>query len=161
MAKAVKKKKAAPKKATVSVPKKRQIQFCIDFSLFADNTVLGPNFALAGFQFTQAAGGPNMFVNVTAGEQGLQFPSAGMKIKLASPATSVTMRAGTFAGPFNVIASDSSGTQVASRAVNFGNAYGNVTLATTGNPITTLAFTGGGNEGILVQLCIRFVCVSP
>src|SRR2546422_1679655 len=63
--------------------KKAQVlKLCADFTLFPDNHVLGPKFALAGFAFTQLGGNPPLFVNVSGGGKGLQFPKQGMKVEL-------------------------------------------------------------------------------
>src|SRR5215210_3440104 len=164
MARAVSKTRAskmAAKKSAVKLapkPRPRRFKFCIDFSAFPDNTVLGPAFSLAGFQFTQNAAGSNMFVNVTAGAKGLQFPKQGMKVKLPFKVGNVTMRVGDFAGPFDVVARNGQGNQVAARTVNFHNAYGNISMSSAADDIAVLEFTKGGNEGILVQLCITLIC---
>jgi hypothetical protein len=153
--------KPAAKKGAVKLPPKptpRRFKLCIDFSPFPDNTILGPSFSLAGFAFNQNPGGPDMFVNVTGPEKGLQFPNQGMQVKLPFKVRAVTMRVGDFGGPFDIAARDSQGNQVATRTVNFHNAYGNISMSSTSGDIATLEFTKGTNEGILVQLCITLIC---
>jgi hypothetical protein len=132
------------------------VRLCVDFHLFPDNTQLGPAFSLAGFDFLQPANALIMFVNQTGGEKGLQFPDEGMEVTLPLLVTSVRLRLGTFAGPVDIAALDSAGTVVSQKTVPGLNAYTNVRMF--GPEIATLRFKGGGNEGILVRLCIMVCC---
>ncbi|OGO40610.1 MAG: hypothetical protein A2W36_07045 [Chloroflexi bacterium RBG_16_58_14] len=131
-------------------------KLCADFNLFPDNTQLGPNFSLAGFDFAQPPANMLMFVNETAGEKGLQFPKEGMEITLPIPVAAVRLRLGTFAGPVEIAALDSSGAVVRQRIVPGLNAY--VNLRMFAPEIATLLLTQGGNEGILVRICVA-ICV--
>ena len=145
-------------KAGFAIQTTERSQFCIDFALIPNKTVLGPSFTLSGFAFTQAA--PELIVLAQA-EKGLRFPSPGMNVKLPMVAATVTLRAGTFAGPFDVTAWDAAGAKVGMRTVNFGNAFGDESITSSADPIAALDFTGGGNEAMLVRLCISFECAAP
>lgn len=132
-------------------------QLCADFSLFPDNTQLGPGFSLAGFDFTQPAGGLLMFVNATGGSKGLQFPDQGIEITLPIPCATVNLRIGTFAGPVDITAFDSTGAIVRQRTVPGNNQYNNVRISAP--DIASLALSRGGNEGILASICVAItVC---
>jgi len=126
---------------------------CAEFSIFPDNTTLGPSFTFAAMDFQDIAGGPPVsFVNDTAGERGLQFPDAGLEVDLPVPVSSARLRVGQFAGPYTIDGLDIAGAVVDSFQMNFPNSYRNVRLR--GPNLDQIRFTGGGNEGILVRLCM-------
>ena len=135
--------------------KPKLLKLCVEFSLFPDNTVLGPAFQLGGFSFSQPVGAPNMFVNDTAGERGLQFPNQGMNVNLPAPTRRLTMRVGSFAGPFDIAAINGTGATVAMRTVNSNNTYTNISMSSPNGDIVALEFKGGNNEGFLVKLCVQ------
>ncbi|MGK5110701.1 MULTISPECIES: hypothetical protein [unclassified Geodermatophilus] len=59
---------------------------CADFTLFPDDTILGPGFTFAAMDFQDVPGGSSAsFVNATAGERGLQFPHTGLEVGLPVP----------------------------------------------------------------------------
>ncbi len=126
---------------------------CAEFSIFSDNTTLGPSFTFAAMDFQDIAGGPPVsFVNDTAGERGLQFPDAGLEVNLPVPVSSARLRVGQFVGPYTIDGLDIAGAVVDSFQMNFPDSYRNVRLR--GPDLDQVRFTGGGNEGILVRLCI-------
>jgi len=126
---------------------------CADFRVFPDNAPLGPTFTLAGMDFDDISGGPPAsFVNVTAGDRGLQFPNTGLEVDLPVPVSRVRLRLGQFNAPFTVEGLNLAGTVVSTFVTNFPNSYQNVRLR--GPDMDLLRFTGGGNEGIIVFLCI-------
>jgi hypothetical protein len=103
--------------------------------------------------FQDIAGGPPVsFVNDTAGERGLQFPDAGLEVNLPVPVSSARLRVGQFSGPYTIDGLDTAGAVVDSFQMNFPDSYRNVRLR--GPDLDQVRFTGGGNEGILVRLCI-------
>lgn len=134
------------------------LTLCADFHLFPDNTELGPDFSLGGYDFSQPTGSNNMFVNVTGGEKGLQFPPEGVEIALPVPVSEVRFRLGTFAGPVEVAAFDSAGTVVRKRTIPGTNSY--VNLRVFAPEIASLMLLEGGGEGILVRICVT-ICGRP
>lgn len=127
------------------------IHLCAEFGLFPDNTPLGPNFTLSSFVFRDL-GTPASFVNETAGEKGLQFSNSGMEVALPSAVKVVDLRVGTFAGPITISAKDRTGSVVATQSIPGLNRY--VDLRLLAPEIALVEFTGGGNEAILVRICI-------
>jgi hypothetical protein len=126
---------------------------CADFTLFPDNAQLGPAFTLAAMDFQDVAGGPPVsFVNETAGERGLQFPDSGLEVDLPVPVSSARLRVGQFNSPYTIEGIDFSGAVVSTFTMNFPNSYRNVRLR--GPDLSLIRFTGGGNEGSVVSLCI-------
>jgi hypothetical protein len=113
----------------------------VDFTIFPDNTVLGPSFTLADMDFQDIPGGPNSFVNETAGERALQFPDTGLEIDLPLAVPWVRMRVGQFASPYTIEALDTKGTTVAVFSHPFPNSYRNIRLHT--QHISLIRFTGG------------------
>jgi hypothetical protein len=126
---------------------------CADFSIFPDNTVLGPSFTFAAMDFQDIPGGAAVsFVNETAGERGLQFPHAGLEIDLPVPVLWARLRIGQFAGPYTIEGLDVTGAIVSNFQMNFPNSYRNIRLR--GPDLFTIRFTGGDNEGSVVSLCV-------
>lgn len=123
-----------------------------EFSLFPDNTVLGPSFTLSGFKFTDIGGTPS-FVNVSGAVKGLQFPSAGVKVKLPVVRDRVTIVAAAFAGPFSIIGKSSAGATLITRVAPGDNTAHTITLASAG--IARVDFIGGGNEGNIVSISVK------
>lgn len=127
------------------------IHLCASFGLFPDNTPLGPSFIHSSYIFRDL-GSPVSFVNDTAGERGLQFSKDGIEIDLPTAVQALDLRLGTFAGPVEILAKDRTGATVATQTVPGLNRY--VDLRISGPEITRLVLTGGGNEAILVNICI-------
>jgi hypothetical protein len=128
---------------------------CADFGppIFQDDQQLPPSFTLAAFDFLQL-GGSQWFVNATAGEQGLQFPPQGAEITLPTLVRRVRLRIGTFNGPVDIEARDASGNTVSQKTVPGLNQYVNRTLSGPDEVIESVVLTQGGNEGILVRICV-------
>ena len=124
---------------------------CANFTLFPDDTPLPPNFTLAAFDFDQL-GGPQWFVNITGAERGLQFPPQGMEITIPVPVRTVRFRIGTFAGPVDIAALDTLGTTVKTKTIPALNSYVNTGIRAP--EISSVILTNGGNEGILVRICV-------
>ncbi len=123
-----------------------------EFSPFPDNTVLGPSFTLAAFKFTDIGGTPS-FVNISGPVKGLQFPNAGVKVKLPVVSSRVAITAAAFAGPFSIIAKDAAGATLVTRVVPGDNASHAIALASAG--IARVDFIGGGNEGNIVSISVK------
>jgi hypothetical protein len=125
-----------------------------EFSLFPDNTVLGPTFTLAAYRFTDI-GAPPSFVNVSGAVKGLQFAIAGVRVRLPAVIDRVTIRAAAFAGPFNIIGKDSAGATLITRVVPGDNAPHTITLIRPG--LARVDFIGGNNEGVIISMSVK-VC---
>ena len=139
-------------------------KLCIDFSLFPDNTPIPSGSVIGGFTFNAVPPLPpppqGLFVNQTAGEQGIQFTDSGMVVKLPTipiPVHKVTYRFGAFAGPVKVQALGPTGGIVFSASITTLNVYANYVI-TVRRPkrIVKLRFTGGHGEGILVSICAHY-----
>jgi hypothetical protein len=126
---------------------------CAEFSLFPDDTGLGPGFTFAAMDFQDVPGGGAVsFVNATAGERGLQFPHSGLEIGLPVPVLWVRLRVGQFAGPYTIDGLNLTGAVASTFAMNFPNTYRNVRLR--GPDLFVIRFTGGDNEGSVVSVCV-------
>ena len=132
-----------------------RIKICVDFSTYPDNTTLGPTYLQAGLSFKQLGPAPVMFAKRSAGQIGLQFPSAGLEIKLPAPTKQVTMLFGTFGGPVT-LETRSGATFVSTQTINTANTYKNI-VVNTATPFSRLIFKGGNNEAILVRICVVYV----
>ena len=127
-------------------------QLCATFDLFPDNTQLLTSFSLAGFDFTTLGSNPQIFTNTKGDECGLKFPNNGIEIVLPVPLPTVNLRLGTFGGPVDISATDSSGSIVRKRTIPELKRYVNVRLSAP--EIASLVLTGGGNEAILAHICV-------
>jgi hypothetical protein len=158
MAKTTKTTKRAAKtgaKRTARAATRVKVRICVDFSTYADNTPLGPTYTQAGMTFTQLGPAPVMFANATAGQIGLQFPDAGLEIKLPAPTPQVTMFFGTFGGPVTFETRNGAAV-VTSQVINTANTYKNITIHPP-SLVNRLIFKGGHNEAILVRICVVYV----
>ena len=125
---------------------------CADFTIFPDNTQLGPTFPLAGMTFQDNPGGATSFVNQTSGLNGLQFPDVGIEARLPMAVQWVGMYLGQFNSSFIVEVVDSNGVVTSSTTYNKPNTYSFLNFSQAN--IATIRFSGGGNEGVIVSLCI-------
>jgi len=126
---------------------------CADFSIFPDNTSLGPGFTFAAIDFQDVPGGSTVsFVNETANERGLQFPHSGLEIGLPVPVLWARLRVGQFAGPFTIDGVNTTGAVVSTFQMNFPNTYRNVRLR--GPDLFGIRLSGGDNEGSVVSVCV-------
>jgi len=128
------------------------VQLCATFDLFPDNTQLITSFSLAGFDFTTLGSNSKIFISTTGSECGLKFPNNGIEIVLPVPLPTVNLRLGTFVGPVDISATDSSGSIVRKRIIPELNRYVNVRLSAP--EIASLVLTGGGNEAMLAYICV-------
>jgi len=125
---------------------------CTDFNNYPDNTQMPQVSTIDGLTIT--ALGPNApFVNdIAPGVHGLQFASAGLQIDLLAPAHKVTMTVGSYTSePLKISALDANGSQVDDVTVPGDNSVHTITLS--GQGIIQIMISGGGEEGILVDLC--------
>ena len=142
---------AEPNKASAG----QGINLCADFSLFQDDTPLGSEFILAGFNFAQPDG-LNMAVNLTGDEQGLQFPDQGLTITMPLLLSSVKLRIGTFNRDLNLEVIDSTGQTIRQQTIPGLNRYTNIYVSAP--EIHSLRLTGGGNETIIPHICAVICC---
>ena len=125
---------------------------CADFNNYPDDTKMPQVSTINGFTIT-ALGPDAPFVNdIDTSVHGLQFDPAGLQIDLLAPAHTVTMTVGSWTSePLKITALDANGNQVDQVTVPGDNSAHTITLS--GQNITQIVITGGGYEGILVELC--------
>ena len=127
-------------------------QLCATFDLFASNTQFLSSFTLAGFNFTLLGSNPKVSISVNGGGQGLRFPNNGIDIVLPVPMTTVNLRIGTFGGPVDISAADSSGNIVRKKNIAEQKYYTNIRLSAP--EIASILLTGGRGEAILANICV-------
>lgn len=128
-----------------------------EFSVFADDTVLGPRFTLSGYEFVDQGGKPS-FVNESGPVKGLQFDEAGVRVTLPAETELVSVRAVAFASPFRVEATDRDGNVLFPFTVPGDNVAHDVQLTHPG--IAFVDFVGGDGEGTIISLSVAYP-VSP
>jgi hypothetical protein len=142
---------------TTTRPVSAQIS-CVDFLAIADNTVMGNMFNVNGFQF-KSPGGMVPFVNVFVDilgnpVHGVQFSNMGIIVRPPSPATSVDIEIGVFHNPnVTIRAINAAGGLEDVTTVPWDDTVHNVTLTSAVDPIVLLRFNGGGNEGVINEIC--------
>ncbi len=124
-----------------------------EFSLFADDTVLGPRFTLSSFEFVDQ-GGNASFVNESGAEKGLQFDNVGVRVTLPSETDLVAVRAAAFNGPFRVAAMDKDGNVLYPIVIPGDNTAHDVQLTHPG--IAFIEFAGGGDEGMIISISVTY-----
>jgi len=130
------------------------LKLVADFSIFPDDTKMGPDFNLSGFRFTDVntTGTFPSFVN-DSGERGLQFHADGLTVTLPLERDAVSFRWGAFAGACTVNALDKSGNVISSSS--HAGAFKDFTIKDRG--IAALQFKGGGNEAALPWVSVEVV----
>jgi hypothetical protein len=125
---------------------------CVDFYGYPDNAKPGRVFEIRGVRFT-ALGANEPFVNdVATGVHGLAFDQDGIQIDLPRPASVVTLTAGSWTPePLEITALDGDGNVVDQTTVPGDNSVHTIKL--TGQGIASVVITGGGREGVLVEIC--------
>ena len=129
-----------------------------EFSMFADDRVLGPRFTLSSFEFIDQ-GGKASFVNESGTEKGLQFDNAGVRVTLPAETDLVAVRAAAFAGPFRLAAMDKGGNVLYPVTVPGDNTAHDVHLMHPG--IAFIDFAGGGNEGMIISISVTYAISLP
>ncbi|MEV6757537.1 hypothetical protein [Streptomyces sp. NPDC051214] len=126
---------------------------CSDFTIFPDDLQLGPMFTLSGMDFQDAPSSKfTSFVNRTAGLNGLQFGDVGLEVTLPTVVPWARMHVGQFNTAFTIEAIDPNGTTVHTYSANKPNSYYFANFPK--GDIASFRFTGGGNEGVIVSLCV-------
>lgn len=126
---------------------------CSDFTIFPDDLRMGPVFTLSGMDFQDAPGSSfTSVVNSTAGLKGLQFGDAGIEVTLPTTVPWARMRVGQFNTTFTIDAIDPTGTVVHTYSANRPNSHYFANF--TKGDLASFRFTGGGNEGVIVSLCV-------
>ena len=128
-------------------------QLCAAFDLFAGSTQFLSSFSFAGFNFTILGSNPKVSISVKGNGQGLRFPNNGIDIVLPVPMTTVNLRVGTFEGPVDISAADSSGTIVRKKTIPEQKHYINIRLSAP--EIASLLLAGGRDEAVLESICVN------
>lgn len=137
--------------AAASGPRAASSLVLIDFRSYPDNHRMPPQFAIAGYGFETLAGG-RLMVNDTANDRGLQFDASGLRVILRRPVDSLVVTAGGFAGAVTVKAIDASGSLIQQHQILPTDRL--VRFVLNAADVSSLELTGGGNEGLLVELII-------
>ena len=127
-------------------------QLCATFDLFTASTQFLSNFSFAGFNFAVLGSNPKVSISVTGNGQGLKFPNNGIDIELPVPMTTVNLRVGSFGGPVDISALDSSGNIVRKKTISEQKHYINMRLSAP--EIASLTLTGGRDEAVLAGICV-------
>jgi len=91
-------------------------------------------------------------VNVSGNVQGLQFHNNGVQVDLPAKVSQAEMKVASFtSASLDIVALDNSGNMVGNAQAPGDNAVHLLHLA--GQDITKLVITGGGNEGVIVEIC--------
>lgn len=131
---------------------------CIDFLAYPDNTVLGNFFIINNVRF-RSLGGMVPFVNVFADMagnpvHGAQFSNTGLLVKLPAGVPSISVEMGVFAAPQVIVrAINAAGGIEDAVVVPNDNLLHTITLTSAVDPIVRLRFNGGGNEGVINEIC--------
>ena len=137
-------------------PKPKERSLCVDWQDVKTPVRIGSELHKSGFAF-RALSPPPMQIATWGpppGQAKLQFPAKGMQVELPFAATRFTAHVAS--GTMQLVrvqAFDAAQTKVADVATPAG-ANGLQTLAAGANAITSLVFSGGDNEGLLIDLCI-------
>lgn len=124
----------------------------VSFELFPDNHKMPDTFPLGNVAFENRGTAGSLFVKEALGRRGLQFQKDGVRGTLPSGVDSVLFTAGGFAGPVKVEAKDRTGTVLFSRTLAPANQYISTLVHAPG--MTHIELTGGGNEGVLVEIVV-------
>ena len=143
-----------PTTASTSVATGPAESGCVDFSEDSNGTVLGPSFHRAGIGFTDF-GTPESFVDdIDSGVHGLWFGRDGIRVRLLSAPTEVTLEVGSWTpAELTISGIDGSANVLDQTVIPGDNSLHTVTLS--GAELVTVNITGGDNESILVSLCWR------
>lgn len=128
---------------------------CVDFQAYPDNTQLGQSFHIGGLSFTGLGSVASLFVNdVSSNVRGLQFDPDGIQIDLPETSSEVSLQVGSYTNQsLNILALDSNEDVVDQQSVLGDNKIHTIHL--TGQSIKSVVITGGGYEGVLVDICIK------
>ena len=124
------------------------ISICLDFGSYPDDTPIISPFKQAGF--TVESDG-QLFVNATGQKNALQFESSGMSIGLPKPVNQVKLSMASYNTDFKVWATSEQGKVLDSATVQQ-NRLKDFYLI--GKGIERVVFHGGGNEGVLQEICV-------
>ena len=127
-------------------------QLCATFDLFGGSTQFLSSFSFAGFNFTVLGSNPKASIIVNGNDHGLRFSNNGIDIVLPVPMTTVDLRIGTFGGPVDISAADSSGNIVRKKSFPELKHYINVRLSAP--EIASLLLTGGRGDAVLINICV-------
>jgi len=138
--------------ATAAPPTRAGGLMLLDFRTYPDNYVMPADFAIAGVGFESISGNGRLMVNNTANDRGLQFDASGLRVVLCRPVNGLLLNAGGFAGAITVTALDSSGAVIHQQVIKPANVL--IRILLNAPNMRTLEFTGGGGEGILVEIVL-------
>jgi hypothetical protein len=141
-----------PALTPVGTPRTGSSLHLIDFRTYPDNHQMPVSFSIAGVGFEAIGASGQLIVNDTAGDRGLQFEDTGVRVVLRRAVDGLLLTAGGFAGPVTLTALDSSGAVVHHQVLTPPDRLIRSVLNAPG--VRTLELTGGGGEGVLVELVV-------
>jgi hypothetical protein len=125
-------------------------ELCTSFATEADNTRFGASFSRDAFTFEALDPGDNLMANSSGSSIGLQFSNDGLLITLPEIARAVRLHVGKFNTDVTVEALAPDGTVQHAKTVVAVNAVEEMTLI---GEIAKVKLTGGGYEGMIVDIC--------
>ena len=130
---------------------------CVDWKAEREPRTIQGDYPRAGFTFKSLTPMPLMIAiwGDPPNQGKLQFPDRGMQVALPFTANHAVADVVSYTGkPIRMQAFDSAGAKLG-EAVSPANSSGKiVTLEIAVEGMTTLVFNGGGNEGLLIDLCV-------
>ncbi|HML24436.1 MAG TPA: PKD domain-containing protein [Aggregatilinea sp.] len=144
-------------------PPPKDQRACVGWGDERKPTRLPDDYEKGGFTFKSRSSMPLMiaFWGDPANQGKLQFPEEGVEIALPFEANHVIARvqSGT-SKPIVLTAYDADGKQVG-QAASPPNSQGLVTITVEAEGIIRVVISGGGNEGLLIELCIAQIARKP
>jgi len=130
---------------------------CVDFSDLVAGQQVDPSFDKEGFVFRTIDGDPQMtYQTGTPGELGLHVDEDGVEIGLPGPASRLVLRiVSYYLHPLQITAYNSGGDVVAQVTAPAEPQDTIHTVELTNEEMTSLVMEGGGNEGVLVEICVN------
>ena len=137
-----------------TVQKNSELRVCAQFGLYPDNHKMPKSFDSGGMTFRSVNATFSSFINVSGANQGLQFHDDGLTILFSSPPVRIALAIGAYATDVQLTAENMSGTLVSSQSIAGNNTVHSLSLVDAS--VAKLSLTGGGNEGLLVEICTYY-----
>jgi len=140
-----------PEEAT-DTPEPAYAHRCQDFSAYTDDYTFGTMAFIGEFTFTMLGSRDLMVNEVDTNIKGIVFDNDGVRIDLSAPSIEVTLEAGSWTPEsLQIEALDGAGNSVAQASVPGTNSTHSIVLS--GSGIVQVIVTGGGGEGVIVEIC--------
>jgi hypothetical protein len=133
------------------------VSLIAEFTLWPPGHHLGPKFSLPGFDFDDIPSSSTVISTVEEfhGVRLLQFPDAGLEVRLLMPLPSAELRVAQGGSSSHVIEGyDPGGTLLSSVTISSTDPAPFQDVQLLGSNLSLIRFTGGANEGRLVRLSV-------